>query len=173
MVSDIGFFGLVLLVFFPAAMAFAASSDLFSMKISNWVSLALVGGFFMAAPLAGFDLQLFGQHLAISALVLAIGFACFSFGWMGGADAKIAAAVALWFGWPATFEFLMVASIIGGGLTLVLLGFRYVPLPAAVAGQDWLKRLHDAGNGAPYGIALAASALLIYPNTLWMSAIVG
>ncbi|MCW2306514.1 A24 family peptidase [Rhodobium gokarnense] len=172
MFSDIGFLGLVLLVFFPAAMAFAASSDLFTMKISNWVSLALAGGFFALAPFAGFDLQLFGQHLAVSALVLAIGFACFSVGWMGGADAKIAAAVALWFGWPATFEFLLVASIIGGGLTLALLSFRHVPLPAAVSGQDWLKRLHNAGNGAPFGIALAASALLIYPNTFWMAAIV-
>ncbi|MBB4304649.1 prepilin peptidase CpaA [Rhodobium orientis] len=172
MFSDIGLFGLVLLVFFPAAMAFAASSDLFTMKISNWVSLALAGGFFVTAPFAGFGLQLFGQHLAIGALVLAVGFACFSFGWMGGADAKIAAAVALWFGWPATFDFLLIASVIGGGLTLALLTFRHVPLPAAVAGHDWLKRLHNAGNGAPYGIALAASALIVYPNTFWMSAIV-
>jgi prepilin peptidase CpaA len=31
-------------------------------------------------------------------------------------------------------------------------------------------RLHDAGGGVPYGIALAAAALLIYPDTPWMRA---
>ena len=33
------------LLVFPALMAFAASSDLFTMTISNRVTLALVGGF--------------------------------------------------------------------------------------------------------------------------------
>ena len=37
------------LLLFPALMAFAASSDLFTMTISNRVSLVLVGGFFVLA----------------------------------------------------------------------------------------------------------------------------
>ena len=37
------------LLLFPALMAFAAASDLFTMTISNRVSLALVAGFFALA----------------------------------------------------------------------------------------------------------------------------
>ena len=51
-----------------------------------------------------------------------------------------------------------------------MIRFRVIPLPAALAGQDWVERLHRADAGVPYGIALAASALLVYPDTFWMQA---
>jgi prepilin peptidase CpaA len=36
----------------------------------------------------------------------------------------------------------------------------------------WLKRLHAANAGVPYGIALAFSALFILPETaIWRAAI--
>ena len=41
------------LLLFPAMMAFAASSDLFTMTISNRIALILVGGFFALAFVAG------------------------------------------------------------------------------------------------------------------------
>ena len=44
------------LLLFPALMAFAAASDLFTMTISNRVSLALVAGFFVLAALSGMGL---------------------------------------------------------------------------------------------------------------------
>jgi prepilin peptidase CpaA len=37
-----------------------------------------------------------------------------------------------------------------------------------LVGQDWAERLHQSDAGVPYGIALAAAALLIYPDTAWM-----
>ena len=43
-----------------------------------------------------------------------------------------------------------------------------MPLPAALAGRTGCKRLHKLDGGVPYGIALAAAALLIYPETFWM-----
>ena len=39
---------------------------------------------------------------------------------------------------------------------------------ALLAEQEWVKRLHRLDGGVPYGIALAAAALLIYPDTPWM-----
>ena len=30
-------------------------------------------------------------------------------------------------------------------------------------------RLHEPNGGVPYGIALAAAALLVYPSTVWMT----
>jgi prepilin peptidase CpaA len=37
--------------------------------------------------------------------------------------------------------------------------------------MGWVERLHRPEGGVPYGIALAAAALLIYPYTAWMQAI--
>ena len=159
------------LILFPALMAFAASSDLFTMTISNRLSLALVGGFFLIAVITGTSLVAVGMHLTAGALVLAISFGFFTQGWIGGGDAKLAAATALWFGFDYLLDYLIYASLFGGVLTLLLLQFRKVPLPDVLARQPWIRRLHSAGSGVPYGIALAAAALAVYPETGWMSAL--
>ena len=36
--------------------------------------------------------------------------------------------------------------------------------------NELLERLHRLDGGVPYGIALAAAALLVYPHTEWMHA---
>ena len=159
------------LMLFPALMAFAASSDLLTMTISNRISLALAGAFFLLTLVTGMSLAAIGMHLAAAALVLAISFGCFSQGWIGGGDAKLAAATALWFGFDYLLDYLIYASLFGGALTLVLIQFRKLPLPGPLARQAWILRLHEAGGGIPYGIALAAAALVVYPKTGWMPAI--
>jgi len=158
------------LLLFPALMAFAASSDLFTYTISNRVSIVLATAFFAMAAATGMPLNTVGMHLAAGALVLAFGFGFFTQGWIGGGDAKLAAATALWFGFPHLLDYLVYASLFGGGLTLLLLQFRKLPLPAAMARQIWIQRLHDQAGGVPYGIALAAAALAVYPKTGWMAA---
>jgi prepilin peptidase CpaA len=35
----------------------------------------------------------------------------------------------------------------------------------------WVQRLHQKDGGVPYGIALAAAALVVYPDTIWMKAV--
>jgi prepilin peptidase CpaA len=159
------------LLLFPALMAFAAASDLFTMTISNRVSLALAAGFLVLAVLSGMGMQELLSHLAAGALLLVVAFACFAFGWIGGGDAKVAAAAALWFGFPHLVNYLLYASLFGGALTLLLLQFRQWPLPFALAGQPWLARLHAKESGIPYGIALAIGALMIYPETEWVKAV--
>ena len=159
------------LMLFPALMAFAAASDLFTMTISNRVSVALVTGFLALALLGGMGLHDILMHLGAGTIVLAAAFACFAMGWVGGGDAKIAACVALWFGFDQLYNYLVYASLIGGVLTLLLLQLRQWPLPAALTGQAWLLRLHDKQSGIPYGIALAIGALMVYPETEWIKAI--
>jgi prepilin peptidase CpaA len=110
-------------------------------------------------------------HLGAGAAVLVASFVCFSFGWIGGGDAKVAAAAALWFGFGHLLHYLVYASLFGGALTLLLLQFRQWPLPYALAGQPWLLKLHAKESGIPYGIALAVGALVIYPETEWISAV--
>lgn len=162
---------IVRLLLFPALMAFAAISDLFTMTISNRISILLVAGFMLLAALGAMSLYAVAMHVAAGAVVLAIAFTCFAFGWVGGGDAKLAAATALWLGFEHLIVYLAYAAVAGGILTLLLLQFRQWPLPAALASQDWVQRLHDRKSGVPYGIALAVGALLIYPQTDWVNAI--
>jgi prepilin peptidase CpaA len=156
------------LVVFPALMAFAASSDLFTMTISNRVTLTLVGGFVAMVLMNGMSATDVLAHVEAAAAVLAVTFVFFARGWIGGGDAKLAAATALWLGFDHLVTYLLYASIFGGVLTLVMIRFRLMPLPQALAEQDWAKRLHRSDGGVPYGIALAAAALVIYPHTAWM-----
>lgn len=164
---------ILLLGLFPAAMIFAAVSDLLTMTISNRLSLLLAIGFFVVAAFAGLPAAALGYHVLAGALVLVVAFGLFAAGWIGGGDAKLAAATALWLGLSALLEYLLLASLIGGAMTLVLLTVRRMPLPAVLSGTPWIARLHSADTGVPYGIALAAAGLMVYPNTPIMQALNG
>lgn len=153
---------------FPLAMLYAAASDLFTMTIDNLVSVVLVVAFLVAAPILGMDLSTFGLHWLAGIVVLLIGFGLFAANWIGGADAKIAAAAALWLGFGGLFEFVALACLFGGTLTILLLTFRKFILPVSVVRQAWVARLHHPESGVPYGIALAAAALFAYPHSLWL-----
>jgi prepilin peptidase CpaA len=157
------------LTLFPALMAFAASSDLLTMTIANRVSLVLIGGFALLAVLSGLSGAEILSHLGAAATVLAVAFCCFACGWIGGGDAKLAAATALWLGFSHLFDYLVYASLLGGALTLLIVQFRTLPMPRVLIGKEWAERLHRQGGGVPYGIALAAAALLVYPQTEWMT----
>jgi prepilin peptidase CpaA len=159
------------LLLFPALMAFAAATDLFTMTISNRVSLALGAGFLALALLSGMGFYDILSHVGAGATVLAAAFACFAMGWVGGGDAKVAAGAALWFGFGHLLNYLVYASLFGGALTLSLLQFREWPLPYQLTGQTWLLKLHAKESGIPYGIALAIGALTVYPETEWIKAI--
>jgi prepilin peptidase CpaA len=153
------------LLVFPLLMAFAASSDLLTMRISNRLVIATAAGFLVLAFASQMPWLELGLHLACAALVLVIAFTLFSFGWIGGGDAKLAAATTLWLGFGVTLPYLLYASLIGGLMTLALLIIRRWPLPLFMARIRWIERLHDTKTGIPYGIALAAAGLLTYSDT--------
>jgi prepilin peptidase CpaA len=164
---------LVLLGVFPAAMAFAAASDLLTMTISNRLSLILAAGFFVAALLVGMPYDDVGRHVLASLVVLAVAFGLFAAGWIGGGDAKLAAASSLWLGFPHLLQYFFIAGLVGGAMALVLLQARRIPLPQALADTPWIARLHAADTGIPYGIALAIAGLLVYPHSVFMRALTG
>src|SRR5947209_8148877 len=159
------------LLLFPALMAFAASSDLLTMTISNRVSLVLAGTFFLVAIWSGMPLADIGMHLGAALVVLVVTFTFFAQGWIGGGDAKLAAATALWLGFDQLLNYLTIASLLGGVLTLLIMRFRLMPLPALLANQEWAKRLHRMDAGVPYGIALAIAALWVYSDTAFMKSL--
>jgi prepilin peptidase CpaA len=149
----------------PALLIAAALWDLASYPIPNFLQLALLACFVIFALEAGMAPSAVGLHLVAGMLGLVIGFAFFALGYVGGGDAKLFACAALWFGLRDLPDFALFSAIFGGFLTLGLLSFRKIPLPKSIGEQDWVKRLHDARGGIPYGAALAAGAFAVLPYT--------
>ncbi len=161
---------ILLVAVFPALLVAAAVWDLISFTIPNLLIAAMLTLFVvflsvMALEGAGMGWTDTGLHLLSGVVGLAAGVALFATGWVGGGDAKLFAATALWLGWNTLFEYTLLASILGGGLTLAVLALRRVPLPAILARQGWILRLADKEAGVPYGIALVVAALVVLPRT--------
>ena len=73
--------------------------------------------------------------------------------------------VTLWLGFGDLPSYALATALFGGALALMLMTLRSLPLPAALIGQTWILRLHDRHSGVPYGVALAAGALVVLPHT--------
>lgn len=161
---------LAVLALFPGLMVFAAVSDMLTMTIPNRVSLVLIAGFFLMAVLAGLPLAMIGWHVLAGLSVLVIAFVLFNLGWIGGGDAKLAAATSLWLGFGALPRYGILAAICGGVLTLALLQLRRLKLPEVFTAHAWSARLLDSKVGIPYGIALAIAGLVVYPDSaIWLA----
>lgn len=154
---------ILLVGFFSALMSYAAMSDMLTMTIPNRLSLLLIGGFLVFAMAVGLPWATIGWNLLAGLLVLSITFGMFAAGWIGGGDAKLAAATAVWCGFSMLLDYTFLASTLGGTLTLLILAARRYPLPS-FAHWPWLLRLHDSKTGIPYGIALAGAGLLLTPE---------
>jgi prepilin peptidase CpaA len=155
---------ILLVLTFPALMVAGGLRDALSYRIPNWISLALAGVFPLAALAVGLPLSVAGLHLAVGFAALVIGMLMFALRWIGGGDAKLFAAAALWLGWPAAASFVLYAALAGGGLTLVLLSLRS-PLvrPVALMGPGWMHRLAEPQGPVPYGVAIAIGAVAALP----------
>ena len=157
----------LLLIVFPLIVAYAAITDFMTMTIANRLSIALVAGFAVFAPLVGLSLIQVGWSLLGAALVFGVGFGCFAMGWIGGGDVKFATAVALWLGWDHLLEYAVLFSLYGGLLTLVVLSVYKLIEPIPLLQVGFLSRFGEHRR-VPYGIALSVAALQIYPATVWL-----
>jgi prepilin peptidase CpaA len=161
-----------ILFLLPGVVAFAAAMDLFTLTIPNRVSIVMGLAFFPVAWLAGIGWIAVADHLAAGTLVLALGIGLFALGWFGGGDAKLLAAIALWLGTENLIPYFLYVALAGGMLAMLFGSMRQVPLPRQLLGEQWALRLHRPGGGIPYGIALSAGALLVYPQTVWFASLV-
>lgn len=163
----------VLLVF-PALVILGGVRDLVSYRIPNWISLALAGGFAVAAVAAlaaGTPPVVLGLSLAVGAGAFVAGVAMFALGWIGGGDAKLFAAAALWIGWPGFATYLAFTGLAGGALAVLLLSLRSAAArPLVLAGPAWFMRLAEPGESVPYGAAIAVGALAAFPASMLVKA---
>ncbi|WP_308494330.1 A24 family peptidase [Microvirga aerophila] len=156
---------------FTAATAWAGWMDLSTMKIRNELVVFLLAAYAALAPLAGVSVAEIGWNAAAALSVFSAMFLFFCLGWIGGGDAKLASVIALWIGADHALDFLVYTALFGGALTLIILQFRSIGLPPQYLRSSWIARLHSTNSGVPYGVAIAAGALFIFPNTAWMTAL--
>ncbi|MFJ1308163.1 prepilin peptidase [Agrobacterium sp. P15N1-A] len=146
----------------PFCLAFAALNDLFSMTIPNRITLFLLLSFIIVAPLSGMDWQTFAMSLAAAAAVFLACFALFATNAMGGGDAKLLTATAVWYGFNISLiEFLLAVTFIGGLLTLGILFLRSRSQEVMAIGIPIPDSLMVAKK-IPYGIGIAIAGLLTY-----------
>lgn len=153
----------------PALMLVAAMHDLASYRIPNWISLALLVAFLVAFPFSSLGWSDLGLHALVGLGALAAGFALFALGMVGGGDAKLFAAGALWLGLEGLAPYAFGMALTGGVMCTAILAVRRLAFGALLPPWGWVEALRDETNGVPYGVAIAGGAILALPATDWMS----
>ncbi|HEX3364744.1 A24 family peptidase [Phenylobacterium sp.] len=157
-------FQTAILLVFPILVIAAGLRDATSYTIPNWMPGVLIAAFAVAAVALGLPWRLAAADLAVGLVALVAAMVMFALRWIGGGDAKLFAAAALWLGLTGAPTFLLVTGVAGGALAAGLLALRSGPLQAiASAGPAWVVRLAKPGEGVPYGVAIALGALIAFP----------
>lgn len=162
----------LLLFIFATPQLMAALNDANAMKIPNRIPLIVLAAYFVMVPFTWAGVPIFLEHLLVGAVLFAIGFAMFAFGWMGGGDSKLLAATAFWFTWPDAFTYMIYTALFGGVLTFfVILGRRYIPVK--IMTSQWAHTMFRDETKIPYGLALAAGAIATLPQSQIFKASLG
>jgi prepilin peptidase CpaA len=146
---------------FPLVLA--GISDFRTLRIPNYLTVALAAAFPLAALAAGQPVDWL-SHIEAGLLVFAGGAVLFAFGTMGGGDVKLLAATALWAGLGQVMPLLAMVAIVGGVFALVMLALRHPLAQTAILAS--LRRIPDFAQKRmpiPYGIPIAIAGLLMAP----------
>jgi len=145
-----------LALIFTALLAVAATEDAARLRISNVTILLVIAGAVTAAIIAGVQLDLW-QNLAAFAVLLVAGTPLFAAGKLGGGDVKLLAAAGLWFSIKSAVWMLAAVMLAGGVLALIVIALRMFSWSEAA--RERMVVLRPKG-GIPYGVAIAAGALI-------------
>jgi len=154
----------IIVVIFAAVMLIAAYNDATTMKIPNWISLALIAGFVVIQPFVFQGWSVLGAHMIVGGVFFLAGFAMFALGWLGGGDAKMMASTALWWQWPDVIMYISYTTLVGAALAILLLFGRKI-LPVSILISQIPLAMFKEEKNMPYGLALAAGALLTLPKS--------
>lgn len=153
----------------------AAFFDFFKLKIPNFIPLAVCGLFAIAcvADYTGY-ITLFNtisDHLMAGGIIFAIMLVMFFTNMIGGGDAKLLPAVALWVGTAGLPLFILVTIFAGFPLALLSIFFKNTSSGQKLASQiskyplfsqGWIKALANGENVVPYGIAIAFGGIFSF-----------
>jgi prepilin peptidase CpaA len=155
---------------FPLLMIIAGAGDALSLRIPNWLTLAIFAAFFPLAFATGMPLDIFGHHLLTAIVLFILGFLLFSAGLFGGGDAKLMAAAGIWFGSAQALPFLIFTVMAGGVLALCVGLWSIISMSWEIHDASWSKKLLGLRPNVPYGYAFAIGAILAFPQSWWMVA---
>ena len=145
----------------------AGVGDLLTFKIPNWMTIAIAIAFFPMAVATGLPAhQILWQCVAAGAILI-VGFGIFAAGMWGGGDAKLVAAAALWFAWPALAHFVIYTTLAGGVLAAAVGFWSMIHIDQEVRGHTWITRWMNLKPNVPYGVAFAIGGFLAFPETWW------
>ncbi|MEO9167216.1 MAG: prepilin peptidase [Aestuariivirga sp.] len=167
------FFCLVLL---PTLLMVAATWDVLTFKIPNWLTLLTAALFFPMALATGLPLDGFAWHIAGGILLFAIGFVMFQFDLLGGGDAKMLAAAGLWFGMANIYSFITLAALAGLLQVSFMVALSFIMLSLDLADVSdkskklWSKLKFMTPN-VPFGFAIALGGIVAFRNTWWVHAL--
>lgn len=156
------------LTLFPLLMIIAGAGDALSMRIPNWLTVAIALLFFPMALLTAMPLEMFGLHLLVGVAMFVAGFVLFATGLFGGGDAKLLAAAGLWLGWPDLVPFLVMTAFAGGVLAMAIGAWSLVNVSSEIKEGSIFRKLGSIKPNVPYGYAFAIGAILAFPQSWWM-----
>ncbi len=144
----------LVIVLFLGLLSTAAVFDVREYRIPNRLCLAIAAlyPFHVLASPRPVD---WAAALAVALMVLFTCAALFMVRAIGGGDAKLIAATALWAGPSGIFEFLMVTTFAGGLIGLAMMTPLRYGLAGRPAGAAPLKQV------IPYGLPIAAGGCLV------------
>lgn len=156
---------------FPLLIMLAGISDYFTLTIPNWINTAIALSVIPFVLLSGMPVEVFAWHVAAGVMSFLVGYYLFSANLIGGGDAKMLAACGLWIGWSELFQFAFYTAIAGGFLAITVgLWSRLAEKSEDGAGvmTAWMKKFRTGDLQLPYGIAIAAGGVVIFPATWWV-----
>lgn len=159
--------GQLAVLLFPLFVIVAGAGDVMTRRIPNRLVIFVAAGFIPLAISVGMPVWMVGLHFATAIVLLAGGFTLFSFGYIGGGDAKLMAAAGLWLGFPVVLPFLLFSAVAGGLLAAAIGLWFMAHLEAGIRSKRADRLLAELKPDVPYGFALAAGAILATPFS-WM-----
>jgi prepilin peptidase CpaA len=145
-------------------LAVAAAYDTWKFIIPNTITVALVGLFVATALFLPIDIDWL-SHLGAAGAVFVVGTVLFALGKLGGGDAKLLTAVALWAGFEHLGDLIFYVSVGGGALTLALIvvrrGIMTVRLHRPALASARIPRVLLDGEAVPYAMAIAPAAIFV------------
>jgi prepilin peptidase CpaA len=165
--------GQLILMLFPLVMILAGAGDVMTRRIPNSLIIGIAALFLPAALVTGMPLWIMSLHVATAAVLLLFGFGLFSFGVIGGGDAKMMAAAGLWLGFPCSILFVTFSALAGGILAAAIGLWFLVTMEGGMHSAWFDKAVAPLKPSVPYGFALAVGAILATPFSWWMRAAIG
>lgn len=151
------------------ALLVACWTDVTSYRIPNWIPLIICVLFLPFAVAGDLPFETLIRHGIAFAVTFAAGITLFAWNKLGGGDAKLLAAVALWTSWDASLVILVVlTALIGGALSLALLACRSTHAGSFLRAHGCNLAIFDPETRmVPYGVAISSAFIVLTTSSIW------